>query len=429
LGLFYSAFTYYLGFKVNSGEYKVMGLAPYGKPIYVDKIKEELIDIKEDGSFHLNMNYFNYTTGLTMTNEKFHKLFNAPPRKKESEIGQFEMNIASSLQVVTEEIIVKLAKHAKEITNSKNLVLAGGVALNCVANSKILKSEIFDNIWIQPASGDAGGSLGVAYALYYQELNSKRVINKDDSMQGAYLGPKESVEDIENYLKSINAKYHKILNEDKLLDLVTDEIINGKVVGWHIDRMEFGPRALGHRSILGDPRDKDMQKKMNLKIKYRESFRPFAPSVLREEMKNWFDIDIDSPYMLFTADVSQKHLIKKTKEKKSSSILDLINQKRSTIPAITHIDNSARIQTVTESRNGKYYRLIQNFFKKTGCPMLINTSFNVRGEPIVCTTEDSYRCFMRTEMDILVLENTILYKEEQPNFKDKSNWQEEFELD
>ena len=430
LGLFYSAITYYLGFKVNSGEYKVMGLAPYGKPIYADLMREELIDIKEDGSFHLNMEYFNYTVGLTMTNKKFNRLFNAPPREKESKLGEFEMDIASSLQVITNEIMIKLAKHAKELTGCDNLTLAGGVALNCVANGEILKANIFENIWIQPAASDAGASIGVAYALYHQELGHKRTLNRDksDKMQGSYLGPKESQEEIERYLLSTDAKYHTISDEVELIDRVTDALVEGKVVGWHTGRMEFGPRALGHRSILGDPRDSEMQKKMNLKIKYRESFRPFAPSVLREKVSEWFELDSSSPYMLLTADVVPDKQIE-AEEKSNQSIMEKLNMERSLIPAVTHVDASARVQSVDEKSNGRYYRLIADFYRKTNCPILINTSFNVRGEPIVCTAEDSYRCFMRTQMDMLVLENAILFKEEQPNFSESTNWQEEFELD
>ena len=436
LGLLYSAVTYYLGFKVNSGEYKVMGLAPYGKPIYADLMREELIDIKEDGSFHLNMRYFNYTVGLTMTNKKFDKLFDAPPREKESELGQFEMDMAASLQVITEEVMIKLAKHAKELTGSNNLTLAGGVALNCVANGEIVKAKIFENIWIQPAASDAGASVGVAYALYHQELGHERTINphKADKMQGSYLGPKQSNQEIESYLNSIGVTYHAMPNEIELIDKVTDALMEGKVVGWHTGRMEFGPRALGHRSILGDPRDTEMQKKMNLKIKYRESFRPFAPSVLSEKVSEWFDLETSSPYMLLTADVVHDKRVK-SKENSSdnqsikNSIIEKLNIQRSVIPAVTHVDNSARVQSVEERTNGRYYRLIADFYRKTNCPILINTSFNVRGEPIVCTAEDSYRCFMRTKMDILVLEDAILYKEEQPDFAEAENWKEEFELD
>jgi len=431
LGLLYSAFTYYTGFKVNSGEYKVMGLAPYGDPKYVDTIKKYIIDIKDDGSFKLDMSYFNYTAGLTMTSDKFHKLFEAPPRKSESKLGQKEMDLAASIQVITEEIIIKLAYHAKEVTGSKNLCLAGGVALNCVGNGKLLEEKIFDNIWIQPAAGDAGGALGGAYSVYYQELNNKRTIdsNKMDKMQGAYLGPKFSDELIKEYLDSIDAKYEYFSEEDKLVDIISSEIANEKVVGWHYDRMEFGPRSLGHRSIIGNARSQKMQSTMNLKIKYRESFRPFAPSVLREKVSEWYDIDVDSPYMLLVAPVKKNKQFQMTEEQNKLFGIEKLNIARSEIPAVTHVDYSARIQTVHKETNLRYHKLISKFEEKTGCATIVNTSFNVRGEPIVCSPEDSYRCFMRTEMDVLVIDNFILYKENQPNFQDKGNWQEEFELD
>ena len=431
LGLLYSAFTYYTGFKVNSGEYKVMGLAPYGDPKYVDTIKKYIIDIKDDGSFKLDMSYFNYTAGLTMTSDKFHKLFEAPPRKSESKLGQKEMDLAASIQVITEEIIIKLAYHAKEVTGSKNLCLAGGVALNCVGNGKLLEEKIFDNVWIQPAAGDAGGALGGAYSVYYQELNNKRTIdsNKMDKMQGAYLGPKFSDELIKEYLDSIDAKYEYFSEEDKLVDIISSEIANEKVVGWHYDRMEFGPRSLGHRSIIGDARSQKMQSTMNLKIKYRESFRPFAPSVLREKLSEWYDIDVDSPYMLLVAPVKKNKQFQMTEEQNKLFGIEKLNIARSEIPAVTHVDYSARIQTVHKETNLRYHKLISKFEEKTGCATIVNTSFNVRGEPIVCSPEDSYRCFMRTEMDVLVIDNFILYKENQPNFQDKGNWQEEFELD
>jgi carbamoyltransferase len=427
----YSAFTYYTGFKVNSGEYKVMGLAPYGEPKYVNLIKDHLIDIKEDGSFKLNMDYFNYTTGLTMTNEKFHKLFGQKPRERESDLTQFHMDIAASIQAITEEIMIKLAKYAKKITGNNNLCLAGGVALNCVGNGKILKENIFKNIWIQPASGDAGGSIGAAYSAYYQEFNNKRTINFNemDKMQGAYLGPKFNKNEIKKYLDKYNAVYEYIDDEDKLLEIVAKELSNEKVIGWHYDRMEFGPRALGHRSILGDPRSPKMQSTMNLKIKYRESFRPFAPSVLREKVSEWFELNVDSPYMLLVAEVKKDKQIPMTKEQEKLFGIEKLNIPRSKIPAVTHVDYSARIQTVHKETNLRYWKLIKKFEKLTGCPVLINTSFNVRGEPIVCTPEDSYRCFMRTEMDILVIDNFLLYKEKQPKFQDKGDWQDEFELD
>ncbi len=431
LGLLYSAFTYYTGFKVNSGEYKVMGLAPYGEPKYVDIIKEHIIDIKDDGSFKLDMSYFNYTAGLTMTNEKFHKLFGALPREGEGTLAQREMDLAASIQEITEEIMIKLAIHAKKVTGSNNLCLAGGVALNCVANGKLLREEIFDNIWIQPAAGDAGGALGGAYSVYYQELNNDRTVNPNelDKMQGAYLGPKFSDDEIKKYLDSIKANYKHFASEDELVDIVSSQLANEKVVGWHYDRMEFGPRSLGHRSIIGDPRSQEMQSTMNLKIKYRESFRPFAPSVLFEKVNEWYELDTASPYMLLVAPVKKSKQIAMSKEQEELFGIEKLNIPRSEIPAVTHVDYSARIQTVHKETNLRYHKLISKFEEKTGCATIVNTSFNVRGEPIVCTPEDSYRCFMRTEMDVLVIDNFILYKEEQPNFTDKGNWQEEFELD
>ncbi len=431
LGLLYSAFTYYTGFKVNSGEYKVMGLAPYGEPKYVDIIKKHIIDIKDDGSFKLDMSYFNYTSGLTMTSDKFHQLFGSAPRKSESQLGQREMDLAASIQAITEEIMIKLAYHAREVTGSKNLCLAGGVALNCVGNGKLLEEGIFDNIWIQPAAGDAGGALGGAYSVYYQEYDNERTINPDemDKMQGAYLGPKFSDKEIKKYLDSVNAKYEYINNEDNLTDIVSGEIANEKVVGWHYDRMEFGPRSLGHRSIVADARSQKMQSTMNLKIKYRESFRPFAPSVLIEKASDWFELNVESPYMLLVAPVKKSKQIFTTKEQNNLFGIEKLNIKRSEIPAVTHVDYSARIQTVHKETNARYHKLISKFEEKTGCATIVNTSFNVRGEPIVCSPEDSYRCFMRTEMDVLVIDNFILYKENQPNFQDKGNWQDEFQLD
>lgn len=415
IGLLYSAFTYYLGFKINSGEYKIMGLAPYGKPEFLDLIKEYLIDIKNDGSFRLNMNYFNFTRGLAMTNEKFHQLFGAKPRNPESKLTQREMNLAASIQKITEEIILKLAKHAKKITGSSNLCMAGGVALNCVSNGKILNENIFENIWIQPAAGDAGGSLGAAYALYYQELDQKRIVDiSKDKMNGSFLGPKFSNQEIEAYLSRINAVYSYIHDENELVNIVSSELINNKIVGWHYGRMEFGPRALGSRSILGDPRNKNMQSNMNLKIKYRESFRPFAPSILKEKKSDWFEININSPYMLFTAQVkAEKCYPMKYSDEKLFGIQKLLIP-RSEIPAVTHIDYSARLQTVDIETNPRYYKLISKFSEKTNCPCLVNTSFNIRGEPIVCTPEDSFRCFMHTEIDVLVINNFILYKDKQP---------------
>ncbi|AXH14190.1 hypothetical protein CP985_04385 [Malaciobacter mytili LMG 24559] len=431
LGLLYSAFTYYTGFKVNSGEYKLMGLAPYGKPIYSDLIKEHLIHIKDDGSFKLDMSYFNYTSGLTMTSNKFHKLFGGKPRESESEITQKEMDLAASIQNVTEELVIKLANYAKKLTGAKNLCLAGGVALNCVSNGKILKENIFENIWIQPAAGDAGGSLGTAYCAYYQELNNPRTINLNelDKMQGSYLGPKFSNEEIKSYLDKVNAVYEFINNEDILIDKISTQLASQKVIGWHCGRMEFGPRSLGNRSILGDARSSKMQSIMNLKIKYRESFRPFAPSVLREKVNEWYDLNTHSPYMLFVALVKKEKCYKMTTEEKNLFGIEKLNIQRSIIPAVTHIDYSARIQTVHKETNPRYHKLISNFEEKTGCATIVNTSFNVRGEPIVCTPEDSYRCFMRTQMDILVIENFIIYKQNQPKYYNKENWHNEFKLD
>jgi carbamoyltransferase len=366
-----------------------------------------------------------------MTSEKFHKLFGSPPRKSETEIHQREMDLAASIQVITEEIIIKLAYHAKEVTGSKNLCLAGGVALNCVANGKLLKEKIFENIWIQPAAGDAGGALGGAYSVYYQELNNIRHVNPDemDKMQGTYLGPKFSDYEIKNYLDSVNATYKYFDNEEELLDVVSGELANGKVVGWHYDRMEFGPRSLGHRSIIADARKQEMQSTMNLKIKHRESFRPFAPSVLSEKASQWYDIEVDSPYMLLVAPVKKSKQIEMTNDENKLFGIEKLKIPRSEIPAVTHIDYSSRVQTVHKETNLRYHKLISKFEEKTGCATIVNTSFNVRGEPIVCTPEDSYMCFMRTEMDTLVIDNFILYKKEQPEFKDTVDWQKEFELD
>ncbi len=431
LGLLYSAFTYYTGFKVNSGEYKVMGLAPYGNPVYVDLIKDNLIDIREDGSFRLDMKYFNYTSGLTMTSEKFHKLFGAPAREREGELNQKDMDLAASIQIVTEEIMSRMARHAREVTGCNNLCLAGGVALNCVSNGKLLREKIFDNIWIQPAAGDAGGALGGACSVYYQELQNDRTIDPDqlDSMKGSYLGPESSREEIEAYLDSANAVYHYIDDEDNLVDIVSDVLADEKVVGWHHGRMEFGPRSLGHRSIIGDARSTTMQSTMNLKIKYRESFRPFAPSVLREKVNEWFELDDNSPYMLLVAPVHPDKQLKMTAEQQKLFGIEKLNIPRSKIPSVTHVDYSARVQTVHKETNPRYHKLIKRYEDKTGCPVIVNTSFNVRGEPIVCTPEDSYRCFMRTEMDTLVINDFVLYKQEQPEFQDKGNWKEEFEMD
>ena len=428
LGLLYSAFTYYAGFKVNSGEYKLMGLAPYGTPIYEDKIKSNLIDIKEDGTFHLEQSYFNYATGLTMTNKKFHDLFGQKPREsKVDKLTQFHMDIASSIQKVTEDIMIKLAKSLREEFKISNLCLAGGVALNCVANGKILKEKIFDNIWIQPAAGDAGGSLGAALALWHIEQNNPRKVNLSDDMKGSFLGPEYTQKEIEEQLEIIGAKY-KTLDEDELIEKVAKDISNEKAIGWFQGRMEFGPRALGNRSILGDPRSSEMQKNLNLKVKYRESFRPFAPSILKTDLKNWFDINVDSPYMLMVANISKNKIIEMNKEQKNLFGIDKLNVKRSEIPAVTHVDYSARIQTVHEETNPKYYKLIKKFKEKTNCPVIVNTSFNVRGEPIVNTPLDAFNCFMGTELDILVIGNCYLDKESQDSSL-KKDYSKEFELD
>ncbi len=422
LGLLYSAFTYYTGFKVNSGEYKLMGLAPYGDPIYTEKILNNLIDVKEDGSFKLNQNYFDYATGLTMINNKFNNLFGKKSRNpKTDKITKFHMDIAASIQKVTEEIILKLAKSLKDEFKIENLCLAGGVALNCVANGKLLKSNLFKNIWVQPASGDAGGSLGAALAVWHLELNNSREVNINDSMKGSYLGPSYSQDTIEKELIKIGAKFEKF-SDKEIIEKTSDFLINGKAIGWFQGRMEFGPRSLGARSILADPRNKNMQKQLNLKIKFRESFRPFAPSILEEHKKNWFEIDCNSPYMLLVSDVKKNKLIKSSTKSKTS--LSSINNRRSIIPSVTHVDNSARIQTVSKSPNTNFYELINEFYKLTKVPILINTSFNIRGEPIVCSPEDAYRCFMGTDLDILVLGNFILEKKKQKrdlliDYKDK----------
>ncbi len=427
LGLLYSSFTYFTGFKVNSGEYKLMGLAPYGNPIYEDKIKQ-LIDIKDDGTFRLNQKYFNYATDLTMTNDYFHKLFGQKPRNPINEkITQFHMDIASSIQKVTEEIMIKLAKSIRKEYGIKNLCLAGGVALNCVANGKILKEKIFENIWIQPASGDAGGSLGAALALWHIEQGNLRTINSKDDMLGSYLGPEYSQEQIENELSSIGAIFERV-GYDNLINQTSDYLSNGKAVGWFQGRMEFGPRALGGRSILGDPRSNKTQKNLNLKVKYRESFRPFAPSVLRDDLSKWFDMDTDSPYMLLVANINQNKKIKMTDEQNKLFGIDKLNIKRSEVPAITHVDYSARIQTVNQITNKRYYDLISKFKEKTGCPIIVNTSFNVRGEPIVNTPADAFNCFMGTELDYLVIGNCILDKNEQ-NLDLKRDYSKKFELD
>ena len=428
LGLLYSAFTYYTGFKVNSGEYKLMGLAPYGEPIYKELILKELIDVKDDGSFRLNMKYFNYATGLTMTNNKFAKLFGQQVRQAESELlTQFHMDIAASIQAVTEEVVLKLTRDLSKEYNIKNLCMAGGVALNCVANGKILKDKVFENIWIQPAAGDAGGSLGAALAYWYKELKKPRNIDKNDSMSGSYLGPKYNNETIENKLKDLKGVFKKFSDLD-LIKEVAAQLNNQKTIGWFQGRMEFGPRALGGRSILADPRSEKMQKILNLKVKFRESFRPFAPSVLREEVKNWFDLDCDSPYMLLVSEVKKSLQIPMNDNQKNLFGIDKLNIKRSNIPAVTHVDYTARVQTVHEETNKRYYDLIKEFNNLTSCPVLVNTSFNIRGEPIVNTIEDAFKCFMGTDLDLLVCENFILYKEQQDQ-KLAIDYKNSFELD
>jgi len=427
LGLLYSAFTYYTGFKVNSGEYKVMGLAPYGKPRYKDLIIKELMDLKEDGSFKLNMKFFNYATGLTMTNKKFSNLFGQPVRDpKKDLLTDFHMDIASSIQAVTEEVVIRLTKNIANEYKIKNLCLAGGVALNCVANGKILRGKIFDDIWIQPAAGDAGGSLGAALAYWYHELKKPRQ-NFKDQMKGAYLGPKFSENHIEDQLNKLKGNFNK-KTPNEISSLVAKELSQGKTVGWFQGRMEFGPRALGGRSILADPRSEKMQKELNLKIKFRESFRPFAPSILREEVSNWFELNYDSPYMLLVANVKKDKQLSMSEEDSKLFGIDKLNIKRSSIPAITHVDYSARIQTVHKETNRKYYDLLDEFNKITGCPVLVNTSFNVRGEPIVCSVKDAFNCFMGTNLDILVLEDFLLYKEDQDQSLVK-NYKDMFELD
>jgi carbamoyltransferase len=427
LGLLYSAFTYYTGFKVNSGEYKVMGLAPYGEPKYKDKIINNLMDLKEDGSFSLDMSYFNYATGLTMTNRKFSELFGMPVRNsKKEKLTQFHMDIAASIQVVTEEIILKITKSIALEYKINNLCLAGGVALNCVANGKILKNKIFKDVWVQPASGDAGGSLGAALAFWHKELGKPRTVFKDQ-MQGSYLGPSYNDSEIEKELLRLKGKFNKLSNED-LINIVAEELKNGKTAGWFQGRMEFGPRALGSRSIIADPRSEKMQKELNLKVKFRESFRPFAPSILIEDVSDWFDLSGASPYMLLVSKVKEDKQVKMSNKNKSLFGIDKLNIKRSSIPAVTHVDYSARIQTVHKETNLKYHRLISKFKEITSCPILVNTSFNVRGEPIVCSIEDAFNCFMGTNLDILVCENFILFKKDQDKNL-KKNYEKDFELD
>jgi len=427
LGLLYSAFTYFLGFKVNSGEYKVMGLAPYGEPKFKDIILEKLIDVKEDGSFRLSMDYFNYATGLTMTNSKFAKLFNMNRREPENNLSQIHMDMAASIQAATEEIVLKITRFLSKEYKLENLCMAGGVALNCVANGKILKEGLFKNIWIQPASGDAGGALGAAQAFYYQELDNKRQILKTDSMNGSYLGPQFTDDQIENELKSCGANYKK-LTQDQIINDTAKALSEEKAVGWFQGRMEFGPRSLGNRSIIADPRSENMQKNLNLKVKYRESFRPFAPAVLFEKVSEWFEINSESPYMLLVADVKKSKQLEMTNEQKNLFGIDKLNVKRSSIPSVTHVDYSARIQTVHKETNPTFYKLIEEFERITKYPILVNTSFNVRGEPIVCTATDAFNCFMGTDLDVLVCNNFILYKDDQNRnlIKDYKN---KYELD
>ncbi len=427
LGLLYSAFTYYTGFKVNSGEYKLMGLAPYGKPIYEEKIKV-LIDIKEDGSFRLNQKYFNYATGLTMTNDKFHNLFGQNPRNPTNEkLTQFHMDIAASIQKITEDIMIKLTRSIRNEYNIRNLCLAGGVALNCVANGKILEEKIFDNIWIQPAAGDAGGSLGAALALWYLDQKNERKVNPNDCMKGSYLGSEFTQDEIEKELKSIGANFDTF-DYENLINNTSKYLAEEKAIGWFQGRMEFGPRALGCRSILADPRSELMQKNLNLKVKYRESFRPFAPSVLKEDAKDWFDINVESPYMLLVANIKSEKKIEMNEDQKNLFGIDKLNIKRSEIPAVTHVDYSARVQSVDKNTNKPYYDLISKFKEKTGCSVIVNTSFNVRGEPIVCTPKDAFNCFMGTELDYLIIGNCILDKNKQDS-KLKKDYSKEFELD
>jgi carbamoyltransferase len=428
IGLLYSAFTQYIGFKVNSGEYKLMGLAPYGEPKYVNDILKNLIDLKEDGTFRLNMDYFNYPVGFSMTNSRFHELFGGAPRSPESEITQKDMDIARSIQEVTEEIVLRLARTIRHETGLDYLCIAGGVGLNCVVNGKILREDLFKDIWIQPAAGDAGGSLGAALAFWHMFLNKPRIINKNDSMQGALLGPSFTNQEIQLFLDKIGGKY-TCLDDSVLIPKVAELLVKGFVVGWFQGRMEFGPRALGARSILGDPRNPKMQQQMNLKIKYRESFRPFAPSILGQRVSDYFELDRPSPYMLLVAPVKCQLCYSMTEDQKGLFGIEKLNITRSQIPAVTHIDYSARIQTVSQEINPRYYQLISEFERITHCPVLINTSFNVRGEPIVCTPEDAYRCFMRTEIDYLVMENTLLGKNDQTGWKTDEGWKKEYELD
>lgn len=429
LGLLYSAFTYYTGFRVNSGEYKVMGLAPYGAPVYKELILSKLLDLKEDGSFRLNMDYFNYGAGLTMTNDKFHKLFGGPPRKPESLVTQREMDLARSVQEVTEEVMLRMARHVRKVTGMKNLCLAGGVALNCVGNGKILRECIFENLWIQPAAGDAGGALGAALFVWYHYLsNPRHADGRHDFMKGSFLGPEFEDRTIQAYLEEHEIPYAQLTHLE-LIDQVADHLAQGHVVGWFQGRMEFGPRALGARSILGDPRSSKMQSVMNLKIKFRESFRPFAPSVIRERLNDYFEMDADSPYMLLVAPVAKGIRIPMSEAEEKLFGIEKLNVVRSKLPAITHVDYSARVQTVDKENHRIYYDLINRFDEKYGCPVLVNTSFNVRGEPLVCRPEEAYQCFMRTEMDVLALGSFLIDKNKQKTEVRDSNWQKEFQLD
>jgi carbamoyltransferase len=429
LGLLYSAFTYYIGFRVNSGEYKVMGLAPYGEPKYKDLIYKHLIDVKDDGSYKMNMDYFNYCAGLTMTSSKFNKLFGGPPHKPESKLTQKEMDLARSVQEVIEEIVIKIAKHVRKETGMKHLCLAGGVALNCVANGKLLREGIFDDIWIQPAAGDAGGAVGCALFTWYQHLdNQRKADNATDAMQGAYLGPEFNNDSIKEFLDEKGYSYQKLTDEE-LPERIADLIASEKVIGWFQGRMEFGPRALGSRTIIGDARSPKMQKTINLKIKYRESFRPFAPSIRAENISDYFEIDCESPYMLLVADVQKDKQIKMSEEQNQYFGLEKLNVARSEVPAITHVDYSARIQSVSGKTNPRYHKLLTKFNEKYGCPVIVNTSFNVRGEPIVCTPKDAYLCFMRTEMDYLIMGNYLVDKTKQQPLNDDLEWQKEYKLD
>ena len=428
LGLLYSAFTYYTGFKVNSGEYKVMGLAPYGKPKYTKLIKEKLITIASDGSFKMDMSYFNFATGLTMTNNKFNKLFGGPPRLPETKLTQRDMDIAASIQKVTEDIILRIAKNIAKETGERNLCLAGGVALNCVANGILLREKIFENIWIQPAAGDAGGALGAALTVWHMNQNGERNLKKNpDSMKGSYLGPEFSDSEIKNQLKSCGAVFKKFKKDD-LIDSVVSALVKKKAVGWMQGRMEFGPRALGARSIIADPRHSEMQRQLNLKVKYRESFRPFAPSVLSEHVSEWFELDENSPYMLIVAGVKKQKLRKMTTREENLFGIEKLNIKRSSIPAITHVDYSARIQTVHKNLNPFFHALISGFKEKTGCPLIINTSFNIRGEPIVCSPKDAFKCFMGTNLDLLAIGTYLLFKEDQHEYL-KENYRDKYTLD